>query len=296
MLSLIRGPILAAFLLIDFVLITLAIAIFTTCIGVIKLLTPVKKWRNKIGQMMGYMVPVWMSCVNFLFRIGGLSWDIARNDTIEKNKTYLVISNHQSNLDIFILGKALGFDIGSYKFFIKREMLWIPFVGFACWAMDFPFMKRLSKEKLAQNPNLKGNDIETTIRCCERFRGNPTAVLNFAEGTRFRIEKHQKQQSPYMHLLKPKAGGAAFAMQAMGDQIDYIVDVSIAYPGGAKELWDVFCGRLKLAKVEVDLHAMPAEFVGKDYNNDPDFRSGVQNWIQQRWQEKDTRLERMLNS
>lgn len=264
-------------------------------LGIAKLLMPVKKIRRKISQLAGYNVPLWMICCNWLFAIAGVRWDVNIRGDIPKDKTFMVIANHQSNMDIFVLGKALGLKIGSYKFFIKYEMLWIPFLGFPCWAMDFPFMKRPSKEKMAANPNLKGHDIGTTIRCCERLRGNPVAVLNFLEGTRCTTEKQAKQQSPYQHLLKPKAGGIAFALQAMGDQIDYIVDVTIAYPGGAKELWDIFCGKLPLVKAEVELLPTPPHLVGRDYQQDEGFRQDIQTWVGERWQEKDQRIQELLD-
>jgi 1-acyl-sn-glycerol-3-phosphate acyltransferase len=57
--------------------------------------------------------------------------------------------------------------------------------------------------------------------------------MNFLEGTRFTPAKHAKQQSPYRHLLKPKAGGIALALNAMGDKFRAILDVTIVYPDGA---------------------------------------------------------------
>ena len=48
-----------------------------------------------------------------------------------------------------------------------------------------------------------------------------------AEGTRFTPAKHRAQASPYRHLLKPKAGALALALNAMGERCRALVDVTI---------------------------------------------------------------------
>ena len=70
--------------------------------------------------------------------------------------------------------------------------------------------------------------------------------MNFVEGTRFTAAKHAQQQSPYQHLLRPKAAGIAFVLGAMGGQLRSILNVTVVYPGGARELWDFLCGRVKM--------------------------------------------------
>ena len=56
--------------------------------------------------------------------------------------------------------------------------------------------------------------------------------MNFVEGKRYADEKHSRQQSPYSHLLRPKAGGITFVLGSMGEQIDRVLDVTIVYPEG----------------------------------------------------------------
>ncbi len=57
-----------------------------------------------------------------------------------------------------------------------------------------------------------------------------TTLVNFVEGTRANHEKLSTVKTPYRHLLKPKTGGVAFALSAMGPILDGIVDVTLAYP------------------------------------------------------------------
>ena len=75
---------------------------------------------------------------------------------------------------------------------------------------------------LARNPHMKGRDFETTRKACEKFRHTPTSVINFVEGTRFSVEKRDRHNAPYRHLLRPRAGGFAVAMSSMGEMFGAI--------------------------------------------------------------------------
>lgn len=70
------------------------------------------------------------------------------------------------------------------KFFLKQQLLYVPFIGMACWALDMPFMRRYSREYLLRHPHKRGQDLATTRRSCEKFRAVPTTVVNYVEGTR----------------------------------------------------------------------------------------------------------------
>ncbi len=207
---------------------------------------------------------------------------------------YLVLANHQSWVDIPILQAIFNRRIPLLRFFLKSQLFWVPLLGLAWWALDFPFMKRYSREKLAKHPELAGRDIETTRRACEKFRGIPISILNFAEGTRFTALKRDRQQSPYRHLLKPKAGGVAFVLEAMGDSLHAILDVTIAYPHGPATFGDLLADRIPEVRVHVRQREIPAELVRGNYQNDPDARERVQAWINAVWIEKDECLSRAL--
>jgi 1-acyl-sn-glycerol-3-phosphate acyltransferase len=170
----------------------------------------------------------------------------------------------------------------------------VPVLGLAWWALDFPFMKRYSAEYLAKHPEKRGQDVAATRKACERFRQTPTAILNFLEGTRFTAAKHQEQHSPFAHLLRPKAGGLASAVNAMGEQFDAILDVTIIYPDGPVELGGLLSGQLGRVIVDVKQRPLPPEWLGADYSADPAFRAAFQGWVQQIWVEKDELIARVL--
>ncbi len=209
---------------------------------------------------------------------------------LAKRGWYLVIANHQSWVDIPILQQVLLHRIPFLKFFLKQQLIWVPLLGLVWWAMDFPFMRRYSRAELTRRPELKGRDLEATRKACERFRQIPVSVMNFVEGTRYTAAKHAAGGAALKHLLPPRAGGVAYVMQAMGDAIDTLVDVTIHYPGGIPTMIDLLAGRVREVRVRVQSAPIPAELRRGDYENDPDYRARFQTWVNQLWQAKDTEL------
>ena len=207
---------------------------------------------------------------------------------------YLVIANHQSWVDILVLQYAFNRRIPLLRFFLKRELFWVPLLGLAWWALDFPFMGRYTAKDIAKNPSLAGKDIEATRRACEKFRAIPVSVMNFVEGTRFTPGKHARQESPYRHLLKPKSGGVAFVLDAMGEGLHSLLDISIAYPAGIPTMADLLGNRIPEVRVLVRQRPLPAELMHGDYQQDRAFRARFQQWMNGLWEEKDADLDRLL--
>ena len=213
-------------------------------------------------------------------------------DALKRKDWYLVIANHQSWVDILVLQRVLHNRIPFLNFFLKKELLYVPFLGLAWWALDFPFMKRSSKSQLKKNPKLKGKDIETTRKACEKFKTMPVSIVNFVEGTRFTPDKHTLQKSPFKNLLKPKAGGIAFVMQAMGEQINQIVNVTIHYPDGIPTFMDFASGKMKRVQVHVETQSVDDKLIG-DYSGDNQFRVQFQAKLNTLWEQKDAQLEKL---
>ena len=175
-----------------------------------------------------------------------------------------------------MLQHALNGRIPLLKFFLKQELIKVPVMGAAWWALDFPFMKRYSKAYLEKHPEKRGQDLETTRKACEKFRDMPTSVMNFLEGTRFTQRKHDEQQSPFQYLLKPKAGGMAFAMSAMGEQFRSVLDVTIHYPQGIPTFWDFLQGKMQRCTVLINEIEIPQELRNGDYETDEQYRLNFQ--------------------
>jgi 1-acyl-sn-glycerol-3-phosphate acyltransferase len=223
-------------------------------------------------------------------------WDVQGIEGLDPHGWYLVNSNHQCAADIFVLQHLLNRRIPLLKFFIKQQLIWMPVMGLAWWALDFPFMRRHSPTYLKKHPEMRERDQEATRRACAKFALIPTSVTNFMEGTRLTPAKHARQQSPYRHLLKPKAGGVALALNAMGDKFQALLDVTIVYPDGIPGFWSFLCGRMRRVIVRVRSVPIPNELLHGDYGQDPEFREAFSAWVQQLWRDKDAQMDALLKS
>lgn len=200
---------------------------------------------------------------------------------------YLVLANHQSWVDILVLQRIFHRRVPFLKFFLKQELIWVPVIGLAWWALDFPFMKR------GKGLGSQRSDLRTTRQACEKFKLIPTTVINFVEGTRFTPAKHAAQASPWKHLLKPKIGGLSIALAAMGEMFEAVLDVTIVYPGGRPTFWDLLCGRVDAVVVRVQQLPIPAEVLGGDPVADADYRRRIGAWVQQQWADKDRLIDEL---
>ena len=261
-----------------------------------KVAIPLESWRRKCSRMLNVIAENWIWVNNQIQKlVGNKDWDVKGIDELDRSEWYLVLANHQSWVDILVLQRIFHRKIPFLKFFIKRELLWFPILGQAWWAMDFPFVKRYSKSYLQKKPHLIGKDLEITRKACKKFKKIPISVMNFVEGTRFTNEKHLNQQSPYAHLLRPKAGGIAFVLSSMRQQIHRILDVTIVYPDGVSSFWALLCGNIRKIKVRVRSLPVTPEMLG-DYANDGQFRAGLQKWLNDIWTEKNQDINIMMTS
>ena len=257
----------------------------------IKLVLPFKSVRVAIDPVLLFIAEAWISMnSNWMRLTQRTEWDVQGIDGLDPKSWTMVSSNHQSWVDIFVLQHLLNRRIPLLKFFLKQQLIWVPIMGLAWWALEFPFMRRHSEAFLKKHPEMRAKDQETTRKACEKFSLIPTSVMNFLEGTRFTAAKHAKQQSPYQYLLKPKAGGLALALQAMGDKFQSVLDVTIYYPEGVPTFWSFLSGKVHRVVVRIRPVQVPKALLGGDYGQDPTFRAAFSDWVAELWRIKDTQL------
>jgi len=294
MLRFLPGPLKGTLIIILVLLNTLVWMPVLVIGALLKLALPVPLLQKITTKLSIACATNWVSINSGLFwMFNKIEWQVEGVESLKRNDWYLVNSNHQSWADIPIVQKILNRKIPMLKFFLKQELIWVPVLGLCWWALDFPFMKRHSPAEIKKNPALAGKDLETTRKACERFKTTPVSVFNFLEGTRFTAEKHQKQESPFENLLKPKAGGAAFVLGSMGEQMNTMLDITIIYPENNNSAWNFICGRIPKVMVKVEEIHIPAEFLGKDYANDAKFKTEFQAWINDLWLRKDALIKDM---
>jgi 1-acyl-sn-glycerol-3-phosphate acyltransferase len=244
------------------------------------------------------LIPFWLhycllGTMRFTTRI---EWQIQGPSDLKPNGWYLLTSNHQSWADIIVMEQAFYQKVAVIKFFMKKQLIWaLPFVGVGCWLIDFPMLNRHSKEYLKKHPEKAFEDIEELKHACAHFKDRPVTMMTFAEGTRFTREKHAKQQSPYQHLLRPKAGGLSFVIDAMSDYLDGIIDATVIYGDGKTSFWDFLCGKVRKMQIFYRVIPMTPDLKG-NYLQDEKFRAHFQQWINGVWIEKDKLITSVLQS
>ena len=261
-------------------------------IALLKLVLPGKALRTACSRGVMWVAETWAEIDKLIFAtLTPTVWDIRGGEGLRRDRSYLVVSNHQSWVDIPALVQAFNRKTPYFKFFLKQELVWVPFLGLAFWALDYPFMKRYSKAYLARHPEMAGQDLEITKRACARFKDLNVTVVNYLEGTRFTAAKQAQQGSPYQHLLKPKAGGVAFTLATLGPQLDALLDVTLVYPGQrAPGFWKLISGQVPKVIMDIRTRELDPALWAGDYQGDAEFRQYVQAWVSQLWQDKDTRI------
>ena len=263
-------------------------------VALAKFVVPLPAWRRQLSRAMTALAEGWIGTNNTMFRAFGLlRVDVSGVDGLSPRDWYLVVSNHRSWVDILVLQFVFNKRIPFLKFFLKRELIWVPFLGIAWWALDFPFMRRHSAAHLAKHPEDRGKDLESTRKACEKFAEMPTSVMNFVEGTRWTPAKHQASGSRYRNLLPPRPGGTSFVLSAMGGTLHSMLDVTLAYTRPTPTLWDLCCGRLGPVRVEVRQRPIAAWLAAGDYAGDEDYRQRFKQWLDGLWTEKDALLDTM---
>lgn len=252
----------------------------------VRALTPHDGARRRLSRVLVRLAELWaITSIRVLNKTTGVRWEVHSDATLLRTRSYLLLSNHVSWTDIFAVLHTLVGRIPFPRFFIKQELIWLPMIGQAAWALDFPFMKRYSREFLKKHPEKRGEDLEATRRACDRFRGSPVSIINYAEGTRFTPAKHRAQGSPFRNLLQPRVGGAAFVLSAMGDCLDAVLDITVAYPGEYTSWWDYISGRVD--RIVVVIRELPIPSYSSDRDVGTLSRDEFKGWFYRIWSEKD---------
>lgn len=271
-------------------------------LAIVKFLIPIEWVQVRMRHLLGNLAEAWISINNGILSLyRNPRWNIQVPDGISTEGCYLVSSNHQSWVDVLVLQRAFNRRLPFFRFFIKSQLIWVPFLGAAWWALDMPFMRRHSREKLAKQPGLKGQDLENARIACEKFKTIPVSMTNFPEGTRFSVAKKDKYGSPYQNLLKPRIGGLGQVLYALADELDALIDVTIIYPqikdtGVAPTFWQLLSGEISEIIVKAERRDIPTELLGRNFRTDRAFRNQMEEWVNGLWREKDLLISQVLGS
>ena len=282
--------------LVTFILILVELIIGFGTLAIINIprgIIPLKSFKiylAKISNIIGDVTVYGLKLIMLLMH--GKNITVINDQDFDGNEWYMAMSNHQSWADIFILLTTANYKLPLLKFFMKKELWWIPFVFLANKTLNMPFVNRHTKKEIEKNPSLRTQDYENTLKSCKRFLRTPSTIFSYAEGTRFTNEKHIQQGSKYKNLLEPKIGGMATALSAMPN-INTLVDYTLVYKSKKRDAWSFAKGDMKHAKVLVSKYKIPESLKNKNYSNDKNYRDEFKNWIEDIWAEKDKKIEEL---
>ena len=257
-------------------------------LSLIKFIAPKGSARNFMTHLLSSLGELWVSInkgVIWFYR--GLEWDVQLADGISRRGRYLVFCNHQSWVDILVLQHCLNRRAPFMRFLLKQQLIWVPFLGFAWWALDMAFLRRYSRQELLSNPSLRGKDLENAARACEKLKHIPVSMMSFPEGTRFTPAKREQQNSPYTQLLRPRYGGIGQILYSFDEALDCLIDVTIVYPDGAPTAWQFLSGQVRKISVGVQLRPINDDIRGRDFRNDGVAKEQLKDWLSSIWEEKE---------
>lgn len=266
---------------------TFLLAFLMIPLGIIKFFIPLKNFRASLTKFIIKIGEIWIS-INSLWVIGFHRPNIEINglEEFDKDSWYLATSNHQSAADIFLVQQLTNRKIPMLKFFIKYVLAYVPVIGLCWWALDMPFLRRYTIERLKKNPSLKGKDYKKMKKSLEHYSLHPVSIFSYAEGTRFTEKKHLKQNSPYKNLLRPKEGGLAVALSNVPN-IKYLIDMTFIYESKKKGFWYYLCGRMNNIKIYISKIEIPSKFINEDLATNDSLRSDFKIWLNSIWSDKD---------
>lgn len=283
-----------------FVLITVVTVFLTLLIcilSVFKFLAPRGSARNALTRWLSLLGETWVSFHKGLVSLyRGLEWDVELPEGISHKGRYLVCCNHQSGVDILALQHCLNRKAPFGRFLLKQQLIWVPVLGAAWWALDMAFLRRYSKQELLKNPALRGKDLENAARACEKLKHIPVSMMTFPEGTRFTEAKRLQQNSPYRHLLKPKYGGIGQILYSFDESLDAMLDVTITYPNGIPTVWEYLSGQVKKITMLVQIRPIGDGLRGRNFRKDAHANRNLKEWLNGIWDEKDSYIHEKLKS
>lgn len=143
----------------------LLIALVTLLISLTIILCSLFSAHGKLGYGVSRIL-AWA-----ILKIGGVRLKVEGLERLDSSRPYIFIANHQSNIDVPILVQSLPeFQL---RWIAKRELMLIPFFGWAMWASGHIVVDRANRAKAM-----------TSLRVArERVRGGISVVI-FPEGTR----------------------------------------------------------------------------------------------------------------
>jgi len=267
---------------------TISLTLMISFLAIFKFLAPKGGAKNTMTHWLSSLGELWVSVNKGLVGFyRDMEWDVQLPEGISRKGRYLIFCNHQSGVDILALQHCLNRRAPFGRYLLKQQLIWVPVLGVAWWALDMAFLRRYSKQQLIKNPSLRGKDLENAARACEKLKHIPVSMMTFPEGTRFSETKREQQNSPFRYLLRPRYGGIGQVLYSFDEALDCLIDVTIIYPGGRPSVWQFISGQVRKISVRIQLRPIGEEIRGRNFRQDSVAKGQLISWLNNIWKEKE---------
>ena len=261
-------------------------------LSLVKLALPFAGARTRISQWLTRLAESWIGLNSAMIRAFTPTKITLHGEAeLDPEGCYLVLCNHRSWCDIPVLQAVFNRRIPLLRFFLKQQLIWVPVLGLAWWALDFPFMRRHSQAELARRPELRGRDLDAT-RAAAPSSQQCLFQLNFVEGTRFTAESTRARNRPTSTCCD--RAPMVRRCDAMAGKLRVVLDLTLVYLD-RPSLADLMAGRLRHIEIHMTAREVPEDLVdGGNYEVDSHYRARCQRWLNSLWSEKDALIAARL--
>jgi 1-acyl-sn-glycerol-3-phosphate acyltransferase len=220
----------------------------------------------------------WGWCVTAAERLNGTRF-IFTGEDVPMREDALLIANHQQMPDITAIMKFCKTKdrLGDMKYFVKKQLKWVPGMG---WGMQFLDCLFIDREW--------ASDREQIRRTFDRLVSGkvPVHLVSFVEGTRLTLTKlestqaYAREHGLYVpqHTLVPRSKGFTASVEGLRSHITAVYDLTIGYEVGVPSLTQYIQGLVQ--RVHVHVRRFPIEEL-------PRSAEDLRQWLLTRWEEKD---------
>ena len=208
---------------------------------------------------------------------------IFTGDDAPMRENALLIANHQQMPDITAFMKFCKTKdrLGDMKYFVKKQLKWVPGMG---WGMQFLDCLFIDRDW--------ASDREQIRKTFDRLVSGkvPVHLVSFVEGTRLTLPKLEAAQANAQkngltvprHTLVARSKGFAASVEGLRSHISAVYDLTIAYENGVPSLWQYIKGLVK--RIHVHVRRYPIEDL-------PHSADDLRLWLLTRWDEKNELLD-----
>ena len=247
------------------------------------------KWLavfNKIDVLIDWLEMHYSACIRIgLTKIGCMDISLSF-DSISREKQSIVISNHISGLDIFLLFGYLNHKLPPLRFIAKQSVFWIPILGLAGLMRGDQFIQKdvsLSRGQTKQSLKKRLQKLRKSFS--DILKSKKTLTL-FIEGSR--VTLNRLVSGPYQYLLPPKSMGLWIALSEVESDVK-LVDVTLNYgdkkytESSFKMIYAVITGKIPVTMMASDKEVKPKPS-----------RQETSDLVDNIWSKKDMILEKIM--